>query len=85
MICAECLMQWRIAVLQATGHEPEIEQELVAGTAPVAAAVTIHQGHALCIVHHVQCVKVQVTSSILAPNGAPMVMSPSAQNGARHG
>lgn len=84
MICAECLMQWRIAELQATGYEPAIEQ-LVAGTAPVAAAVTIHQGHALCIVHHMQCVKVQVTSSILAPNGASMVMSPSAQNGARHG
>lgn len=85
MICAECLMRWWLAVMSATGREPEIEQGLIAGTAPVAHAVTIHQGHALCIEHHIECVKVQVASSIVGPNGAPMVMPPSAQNGARRG
>lgn len=84
MICAECLMRWRMAVLQATGAEPAIEQELISGTAPVAHAVTLHQGHALCIAHHLECVTIQVTSSLVGPTGAPMVR-PAALNGAGHG
>lgn len=83
MICAECLMRWRMAALQATGAEPAMESELVAGTAPVAHAVTLHQGHALCITHLMECVQLQVTSPLVAANGAPIVRPPAALNGAR--
>lgn len=74
MICAECLMRWRQAAIQATGNEPDLEAGLTAGTAPVAAAATSVQGTALCLTHLVECIQIQRVSSLVNPNGQQIVL-----------
>lgn len=72
LMCCECLMRRRIASIERDGKEPPADMRMSDNLPRVAPAQTVIQGQALCATHLAECVQIQRTSPLAAPNGMPI-------------